>query len=89
MEHLNQDLTDFISAGVLFGLGFHTYISYRLLVLVLAPVIVFYFLKNKDNTKQIILFCVSGLIVCLPLIFYFTANPQDFIGRAGGVSGRR
>lgn len=81
-----HDLTDFISAGLLFGLGFYTYLSYRLLVLILTPIVILYFLKNKDKKKQILGFLVAGLIVCLPLIVYFFLNPQDFIGRASGVS---
>jgi 4-amino-4-deoxy-L-arabinose transferase-like glycosyltransferase len=71
-------------AGLLFGLGFHSYIAYRIASILLLPLF-FLLLKNK-NFKPIILFCVGASIAILPLALYFISNPQDFLGRTSQIS---
>jgi len=81
-------------AGVLFGLGLYTYTSFRLLFLLL-PLIFFnwYFLiwprQTKAQRKKVlhfaIYFSIAGVLVSLPLLFYFLKNPQDFAGRLSQV----
>ncbi len=79
---------DFIIAGVLFGLGFYTYISYRF-----APVLILvYFLPqlikygNKKLWIGVLSFVVVAFVVALPIGLYFLNNPGDFFGRSGQVS---
>ena len=99
-------LLDYIWAGIFFGLGFYTYIAFRVAVLILAVVILLkmidYWRKNKpekinwdwlwkkvylkDGWWKVDVFFVVIIIIALPLGIYFFNNPQDFIGRAGGVS---
>ena len=87
-----KKLWNFILAGVFFGLGFHTYISFRLAVLILFIVLFTWFLaylKEKQLKKFFsfsILFLVSIFIIALPIGLYFLDNPQDFVSRATGVS---
>ena len=79
-------------AGVLFGLGFYTYISYRFIVLLLAFLLIsflFVFFRQKLQRKYLLFlftFLFSIFLVALPIGFYFLENPQDFSSRASGVS---
>ena len=84
----NKILLYFILAGILFGLGFYTYISFRF-----APVLVlFYFLpylikyRNKKLWNGILLFIITSFITALPIGLYFLNNPGDFFGRTSQVS---
>jgi 4-amino-4-deoxy-L-arabinose transferase-like glycosyltransferase len=77
-----------ILSGFFFGLGFYTYISYRMIVLLL-PLIFFcwvYFKEKKQFLISVSIFLATVIIVALPIGIYFLQNPQDFIGRAAGVS---
>lgn len=85
-------LIDFILSGLIFGLGFYTYISFRLAVIVLAFLLIFWFfvaLKEKWHRKYItysLLLILVIIIVALPIGIYFLKHPQDFISRSLGVS---
>jgi len=71
-------------SGLLFGLGFHSYIAYRAAPLLLIPVFII-FLKNK-KFKPLIIFCLGAFIAVLPLLIFFAQNPQDFLGRTSQIS---
>ncbi len=84
-----------IVGGLSFGLGFNTYISYRLTPLIIAiPIIIALkeWWKNKGNTERkcapcaILLFLFFAFIAVLPLGLYYIKHPADFMGRAGQVS---
>ncbi len=85
-------LWSFLVSGLIFGLGFYTYISFRLAVLVLAFALFFWFfaaLREKWGAKFIIsvsLLSLSAFIVALPMGIYFLENPEQFVSRALGVS---
>jgi len=81
---------DFILGGLFFGLGFHTYISWRL-----APAIIVVWILAKiildrkfwhTYWPKILVFIVSSILAALPLLYYFLLHPADFMGRAGDVS---
>ncbi|MBU1102706.1 hypothetical protein KJ853_03575 [Patescibacteria group bacterium] len=84
----------FILAGIFFGLGFHTYISYRVAPLILIPVAIFSIIAYWGNFKNFIkeqlwkwaIFLFFVALTVSPLLLYFAKNPQDLIGRAGQVS---
>ncbi len=82
----------FLAAGLFFGLGFYTYTSFRMAVLILPFILIpYWFVYKKQNFKKKYLFLVSCFlflvfIVALPLGIYFLQHPQDFIGRAVPVS---
>ena len=82
-----SDFWLFVVSGILFGLGFYTYISYRF-----APILALTFLplliksKSKNLWFGVSVFIIVIFIVALPIGLYFVNNPSDFFGRSGQVS---
>lgn len=78
----------FVLAGILFGLGFYTYIPFRfaplLALLAFGPLLLKK--KSKPLWSGIIFFIITVFIVALPIGLYFLNNPADFFGRSSGVS---
>lgn len=71
--------------GIVFGLGFYSYIAYRvspLLFLLLVP----FFLKNKGFWKLAATFVLFTILIALPIGIYYLKNPADFLGRTSQVS---
>ena len=81
-------ISNFAIAGILFGLGFYTYISYRfaplLALLAFLPVLIRQ--KSKKLWLGILFFTLTTFIIAFPIGLYFLHNPQDFFGRASEVS---
>lgn len=79
-------------AGLFFGLGFHTYIAFRIMPLLLLIPLVYGIWLSKKNAIQACLPCIIAvfiiffLIAIAPLIFYFAQNPVDFFGRTTQIS---
>ncbi len=81
-------------AGLFFGLGFNTYISYRTAPLILLPPLVFTLLAIKGKARGFfkkafvswIIFFVFVVVTAGPIGYYFLTHPQDFMGRTGQVS---
>ncbi len=70
--------------GIFFGLGFHTYIAYRIMPLLLLP---FLFLRrSKRFYASLALFLIAAFIAGLPLGIYYLKHPADFMGRTTQVS---
>ncbi|MEK9170883.1 MAG: glycosyltransferase family 39 protein [Patescibacteria group bacterium] len=78
----------FVLAGILLGLGFYTYISYRFAPVLIAVFFIPYLMKYrvKNLWMKFVIFAVIAFIVALPIGFYFLNNPGDFLGRSGQVS---
>jgi len=87
-----RKIYNFLLAGIVFGLGFYTYTTFRLAVLLLGFVLIFWlFIARQENwLKKYLLASVLLLItiglVAAPIGLYFLQHPQDFISRATGVS---
>jgi 4-amino-4-deoxy-L-arabinose transferase-like glycosyltransferase len=81
-----------VLGGILFGLGFYSYIAFRALPLLILIILFIYWLKNKEKMtrKKVLLvaclFTLVALIVFAPLGYYFLKNPQDFLGRTTQIS---
>jgi 4-amino-4-deoxy-L-arabinose transferase-like glycosyltransferase len=79
-----------ILAGLNLGLGFYTYISFRAMIAIigLLAVLVVMFERNifKKFWREIIIGFILMLLVMSPLIAYFIAHPDSFMGRVGYVS---
>lgn len=74
-----------IAGGAFFGLGFHSYIAYRVSPLLLvAPF--FLAIRNKKLWAGIGVFLAAAAFAALPIGFYFSAHPADFLGRTEQVS---
>lgn len=77
-------------SGLLMGLGFHTYISFRVVPLILAIVVFFSLIFEKDffrnYWKKAIIFVVATIITVAPIGIYFYQHQGDLIGRSNAVS---
>ncbi|MBI3305295.1 glycosyltransferase family 39 protein [Candidatus Parcubacteria bacterium] len=86
--------SDFVGAGFFFGLGFHTYISYRIVPLLLVALFgVLIWLKRRKVWQPIFcapcavsLMLIVGLVVATPMLLYLIQHPEDWSGRTGGIS---
>jgi 4-amino-4-deoxy-L-arabinose transferase-like glycosyltransferase len=87
-----KSVFDAALAGILFGLGFYTYTSFRMAVLILPFIFIhFWFLYKREGLQKKFLLLTSCFLlltffVALPIGIYFLKNPQDFISRATPVS---
>jgi 4-amino-4-deoxy-L-arabinose transferase-like glycosyltransferase len=74
-----------IFAGVIYGLGFYTYIAYRitpLLFLVFIP----FFKREPGFWKRLLVFIAAAFVVALPIGWYFIQHPADFFGRTSQIA---
>jgi 4-amino-4-deoxy-L-arabinose transferase-like glycosyltransferase len=67
-------------AGVVYGLGFHTYIAYRATPLLIAP------LLWRVGWKRVVAFVAAAAVVIAPLALYFIQHPGSFLGRTAQVA---
>jgi 4-amino-4-deoxy-L-arabinose transferase-like glycosyltransferase len=70
-------------AGLVYGLGFHSYIAYRATPLLLLFLIAIIW---KELSKIFGIFILFTFLAGLPLGIYFLENPADFLGRTAGIS---
>lgn len=74
-----------IFSGIIYGLGFYTYISYRatpFLFLLFLP----FFRNQKKFWRIVAIFLIATFVAALPIGIYFLKNPADFLGRTSQVS---
>lgn len=92
-------LFDFAIAGALLGLGFYSYIAYRVVPLIIILVILAYWHALKKDfshekylhirnqlTRGFAMLMVVGILVVLPLSWYYYIHPADFFGRTSQIS---
>ena len=92
-------LINFAVSGILWGLGFYTYIAFRAMPLVLILVLLAYwaavhkdfshekYVFTRDQmTRGLALLLVVFILTFLPLGWYFYNHPADFFGRTGQLS---
>jgi 4-amino-4-deoxy-L-arabinose transferase-like glycosyltransferase len=72
-----------VLAGVVYGLGFYTYIAYRATALLVAVLLLYGARKTRWLPG---LFVASATITTAPLMLYFAGHPGSFLGRASQVS---
>ena len=80
----------FIVSGSLLGLGFNTYIAFRIVPLIFILVVLSFAFTRKGFVKKywkygLALF-IASLIAALPLFVYFSGHFKDFISRPLSVS---
>lgn len=79
----------FIS-GIVYGIGFNTYISWRVSPLLLGILFLIFLFNKKWDKKYVIksgfIFLAGTIIAMAPLAYYYLQNPADFMGRAAQVS---
>jgi 4-amino-4-deoxy-L-arabinose transferase-like glycosyltransferase len=72
-------------AGIIYGLGFYTYIAYRVTPILFLLFIPFFY-KLTGFWKRTALFIVVTFIVAAPLGWYFATTPGSFFGRTAEIS---
>lgn len=83
-------------AGAIFGLGFHSYISYRVMPAVVLVLFLYWFFETKHAINQpgilkdyfwcVGLIILGAVITASPLLVHFARVPQDFLGRTSQIS---
>jgi 4-amino-4-deoxy-L-arabinose transferase-like glycosyltransferase len=80
----------FVVSGLLLGVGFHTYISFRvapLILVLMMPFFLFYKTKFfKKYWRGALIFIVSAFLAAAPLLWYFYGHQDDLVGRSNAVS---
>lgn len=92
-------LFDFAISGLFLGLGFYTYIAYRIMPLAIVLTLIAYWYAVKKDfghdkylhvRNQLIrgfaMLMVVGILVALPLGWYYFVHPADFLGRTSQIS---
>ncbi len=81
--------TNYVLAAIFFGLGFYTYISFKIAPLLLFILLFYTFFKEREifrkNFKYLILFAAISLIIVFPILS-FEFNSKDAAVRTGQVS---
>jgi len=80
----------FIFSGLIFGLGFHTYIAFRIAPVILI-VIFFALLLSQRRViqtywKHALLFLMSMLITTAPILYDFATHPEHLGSRSASIS---
>ncbi len=82
----------FAIGGGLYGLGFYSYIAYRITPLLLLLLFgLYWYAARREQTlryfyRGTVLFIAVSILVALPLGLYFLSHPQDFFGRTSELS---
>lgn len=76
-------------AGFVYGLGFHSYIAYRISPLLILGVWIFLWIEGSARKRFLNFttwFILGATCAVLPLIIFFVSHPADFLGRTSQIS---
>ncbi len=81
----------FALSGIMLGLGFHTYIAFRIAPLIFLIILSFVFILNSRNFFKnywlpLSVFIITAVLSILPLFVYFLKNPADLTNRSNAIS---
>jgi len=84
-------LSDFLIAGLIFGLGLHTYIAFRvapLILIILLPVLLLSYEKFlRRFWKHGLVFLLGAFLTASPMLYhFFISHPEDFASRSAHIS---
>ena len=92
----NGKLGEFFVAGILGGLGFYTYFSYRIVPLIaVALLLAYWYYLKKDFSHEkyeharnqllrgFTLMALTVIMIAMPIGLYFLGHPEDFLKREG------
>lgn len=74
-----------VFAGIVYALGFYTYIAYRITPLLFLLFIPF-FKTHPHFWKRAALFIAAAFVAAAPIGWYFAGHPADFFGRTSEIS---
>ncbi len=81
---------NYVIAGLICGLGFHTYIAFRIMPVLLIIVVILFLLIDKRflrrYAKGLSAFVVSTAIAIAPLALTFNAHPEYLDARTNDIS---
>ena len=82
--------SDFIWGGLIFGLGLHSYIAFRIAPAILVVTLFSLLLTRagfwKEYWKKITIFVASAILVGSPMLYTFYTHPQYLEARSDNVS---
>lgn len=86
-----QRLRDLFLSGLIFGLGLHTYIAFRvapLILIVLLPALILsYDNFLKRFWKHMLVFILGAFLTAAPMMYhFFVSHPEDFQSRTSHIS---
>lgn len=86
-----RQFRDFLFSGLIFGLGLHTYIAFRvaplILVILLPALILSYENFLKRYYKHALFFVLGAFISAAPMFYnFFISHPEDFESRSAIIS---
>ncbi len=80
----------YILAGLFFGIGFHTYIAFRVTPAILFILLIAFAIARKNflrvHWKPIVIFSAALIISASPMAYDFLKHPEHFESRADSVS---
>jgi 4-amino-4-deoxy-L-arabinose transferase-like glycosyltransferase len=74
-----------VAGGVFYGLGFYTYIAFRITPLLL-PIPIIFFRKEPAVWKCAAFFLIVTFLVALPIGWHYLHHPADFFSRTAQLS---
>lgn len=85
-----ERIRTFFISGLIFGVGLHTYVAYRLAPLILVALLPFLILSYENFLKRFwkhaLTFVLGAFISAAPLLWEFYAHPEHLSSRTGAVS---
>jgi 4-amino-4-deoxy-L-arabinose transferase-like glycosyltransferase len=82
---VRQSTITVVLAGIVYGLGFYTYIAYRITPILLLLFIPF-FKRIPHFWRNACLFILTVLAVCTPIAIYFAQHPSEFVEHSATLS---
>lgn len=80
----------FALSGALLGLGFHTYIAFRIAPLIFVILAIFMVLTSQNFLRKYwkiaLVIVLAMVIIALPMFLFYAGHYKDFIGRTMAVS---
>lgn len=81
---------DFAAGGLIFGLGLHTYIAFRIAPLILVVMLATFMITRerflREYWKYIFVFIIFTTIAAMPMLYTFYIHPEYIQSRTGNVS---
>lgn len=81
---------DFAIGGLVFGIGLHTYIAFRIAPAILIVMLISFLISRKSFLqsywKQILVFVVFTIISAAPMLYTFYIHPEYLESRSASIS---
>ena len=81
---------NFVLGGFIFGIGFHTYIAFRITPVILIAILLSFLFSRKnflkDYWKKILVFIIFTIISAAPILYTFYIHPEYLESRSASIS---